>query len=128
VIDLLKGYFKTQDREDLREIRARVTGMLLTLDRSLAPMLALLDAPTDDAEWRTLDPGQRRQRTLDAVRRLLLREARERPVLLTFEDLYRRMHRRQQARDHLTVAATMYREMDMHYWLDPVEAELMELG
>ena len=74
VIDLLKGYFKIQDRDDLREIREKVTGKLLTLDRALEPtlpaLLALLDVPVDDAAWQTLDPGQRRQRTLDAVKRL----------------------------------------------------------
>src|SRR5216117_4328364 len=78
VIDLLKGYFKIQDRDELREIREKVTGKLLTLDRSLEPalpaFLTLLDVPVDDAAWRMLDPGQRRQRTLDAVKRLLLRE------------------------------------------------------
>jgi len=92
VIDLLKGYFKIQDRDDLREIREKVTGKLLTLDRGLEPalpaLLALLDVPVDDATWQTLDPGQRRQRMLDAVRRLLLREAREQPLLLIFEDLH----------------------------------------
>jgi class 3 adenylate cyclase/tetratricopeptide (TPR) repeat protein len=92
VIDLLKGYFKIQDRDDLREIREKVTGKLLTLDRALEPtlpaLLALLDVPGDDGAWRTLDPGQRRQLTLDAVRRLLLREAREQPLLLIFEDLH----------------------------------------
>ena len=92
VIDLLKGYFKIQDRDDLREIREKVTGKVLTLDESLRPtlpaLLALLDVPVDDAEWQRLDPGQRRQRTLDAVRRLLLREAREHPLLLIFEDLH----------------------------------------
>jgi class 3 adenylate cyclase/tetratricopeptide (TPR) repeat protein len=92
VIDLLKGYFKIQDRDDLREIREKVTGKLLTLDRALEPalpaLLALLDVPVDDAAWRTLDPAQRRQQTLDAVRRLLLREAREQPLLVIFEDLH----------------------------------------
>jgi tetratricopeptide (TPR) repeat protein len=92
VIDLLKGYFKIQDRDDLREIREKVTGKLLTLDRALEPtlpaLLALLDVPVDDAAWRTLDPAQRRQRTLDAVRRLLLREARQQPILVIFEDLH----------------------------------------
>src|SRR5207245_10177493 len=75
VIDLLKGYFKIQDRDDLREIREKVTGKLLTLDESLKPalpaFLTLLDVPVDDAAWRMLDPRQRRQRTLDAVKRLL---------------------------------------------------------
>jgi predicted ATPase len=51
-------------------------------------VLALLDVPVDDASWQTLDPAQRRQRTLDAVKRLLLREAREQPLLLIFEDLH----------------------------------------
>jgi class 3 adenylate cyclase/tetratricopeptide (TPR) repeat protein len=92
VIDLLKRYFKIQDRDDLREIREKVTGKLLTLDEALKPtlsaLLALLDVPVDDASWQTLDPGQRRQRTLDALRRLLLREAREQPLLLIFEDLH----------------------------------------
>jgi class 3 adenylate cyclase/tetratricopeptide (TPR) repeat protein len=92
VIDLLKGYFKIQDRDDLREIREKVTGKLLTLDRALEPtlpaLLALLDVPFDDAAWQTLDPGQRRQLTLDGVKRLLLREAREQPLLLIFEDLH----------------------------------------
>src|SRR5437870_9364124 len=92
VIDLLKGYFKIRDLDDLREIREKVTGKLLTLDRTLEPtlpaLLALFDVPVDDAAWQTLDPGQRRQRTLDAVKRLLLREAREQPLLLIFEDLH----------------------------------------
>jgi class 3 adenylate cyclase/tetratricopeptide (TPR) repeat protein len=92
VIDLLKGYFKVQDRDDLREIREKVTGKLLALDRGLEPalpaLLALLDVPVDDLSWHALDPGQRRQHTLDAVRRLLLRETREQPVLVIFEDLH----------------------------------------
>src|SRR5262249_24176784 len=35
-----------------------------------------------------LDPAQRRHHTLDAVRQVLLREAREQPLLLIFEDLH----------------------------------------
>jgi len=92
VIDLLKAYFKIQDRDDLREIREKVTGKLLTLDRALerilTALLALLDVPADDPAWQTLDPEQRRQRTLDAVKGLLLREAHEQPLLVIFEDLH----------------------------------------
>src|SRR5437870_10946241 len=92
VIDLLKGYFKIQDRDDLREIREKVMGKLLTLDEALKPtlpaLLALLDVPVNDAAWQALEPGQRRQLTLDAPRRLTLREAREPPVLVIFEDLH----------------------------------------
>ena len=92
VIDLLKGYFKIQDGDDLREIREKVTGKLLTLDEALKAtlpaLLALLDVPVNDAAWQALEPGQRRQLTLDAARRLLLREAREQPLLVIFEDLH----------------------------------------
>jgi tetratricopeptide (TPR) repeat protein len=92
VIDLLKAYFKVQGRDDLRQIREKVTGKLLTLDEALRPtlpaLLALLGAPVDEAPWRALDPRERRQRTLEAVKRLLLREAREQPLVLIFEDLH----------------------------------------
>jgi class 3 adenylate cyclase/tetratricopeptide (TPR) repeat protein len=92
LVDLLKGYFKIQDGEDMREIRERVMGKLLALDEFLKPalpaLLALLDVPVEDAAWQALDPSQRRPRTLDAVKRLLLREAREQPLLLVFEDLH----------------------------------------
>jgi tetratricopeptide (TPR) repeat protein len=91
-IDLLKAHFKIQDRDNHREIREKVTGKLLTLDETLKPtlsaFLALLDVPIEDTEWQALDPPQRRQRTLDTVRRLLLRESQVQPLLLVFEDLH----------------------------------------
>jgi class 3 adenylate cyclase/tetratricopeptide (TPR) repeat protein len=92
VIDLLKGYFKIGDRDDHREMRAKVLGRVLGLDRTLEPLLppllALLDVPVEDAAWQNLDPPQRRQRTLDAVKRLLLRESQGQPLLVVFEDLH----------------------------------------
>jgi class 3 adenylate cyclase/tetratricopeptide (TPR) repeat protein len=92
VIDLLKVYFKVHDGETPREIRERITGKLLALDRALEPelpaLLALLDVQVGNAEWEALDPPQRRRRTLDAVRRLLLRESQMQPLLVIVEDLH----------------------------------------
>jgi tetratricopeptide (TPR) repeat protein len=92
VIDLLKAYFQIETRDDPRKIREKVTGKLLTLDRAFEPtlpaLLALLDVAVDDANWQTLDPPQRHQRTLDAIKRLLLRETQAQPLLLVFEDLH----------------------------------------
>jgi predicted ATPase len=92
VIDLLKAYFDIQDRDDARKIREKVTGKLLTLDESLKPtlpaFLALLDIPVEDQQWQALDPPQKRQRTLDACKRLLFRESQAQPLLLVFEDLH----------------------------------------
>ena len=51
-----EGYFKIEERDDQREIRERVAGKLLTLDRTLEPLfpplLALLDVPVDDPRGR----------------------------------------------------------------------------
>ncbi|MFQ5859545.1 MAG: AAA family ATPase, partial [Anaerolineae bacterium] len=92
VIDLMKSYFQIETRDDARKIREKVSGKLVTLDQALMPMLlavlTLLDVPVEDAQWLALDPLQRRQRTLDAVKRLLLRESQVQPVCLVFEDLH----------------------------------------
>jgi class 3 adenylate cyclase/tetratricopeptide (TPR) repeat protein len=92
VIGLLRTYFQLSDRDDVRAIGEKVTGKVLTLDRALEPclpaLLTLLDAPPDDPAWQVLEPSQRRQQTLDAVRRLLVRESRIQPLLLVFEDLH----------------------------------------
>jgi tetratricopeptide (TPR) repeat protein len=42
----------------------------------------------EDTTWQALDPPQRRRWTLDAVRRLLLRETQVQPLLLVVEDLH----------------------------------------
>jgi hypothetical protein len=46
---------------------------------------------------------------------------------LGLSKLYRRTGRRQEAQEHLTTATTMYREMEMHFWLEQAEAELKVL-
>ncbi|MFQ5831013.1 MAG: hypothetical protein ACE5JD_17970, partial [Candidatus Methylomirabilia bacterium] len=73
-------------------IHEKVTGKLLTLDRALEPalpaFLSLLDVPVEDPHWQDLHPAQRRQRTLDAIKRLLLRESQVQPLCLVFEDLH----------------------------------------
>ena len=47
---------------------------------------------------------------------------------LGLERLYRRTGNQEQAREHLTIATTMYREMDMRFWLEQAEAELQEIS
>ena len=92
VIDLLKRYCHVDDGDDARTIRAKVTGQVLTLDETLQDtlpaLLALLDAVPEDSPFLHLDPAQRRQRTLEALKRVLLRESQVQPLLLVFEDLH----------------------------------------
>src|SRR4030095_4062698 len=92
VIDLLKALFRIDERDDIRSIRAKTTGHLLTLDEALkdllSPVLWLLDAlPKEDGLW-DLEPPQRRQLTLEAIKRLLLRESQVQPLVLVLEDLH----------------------------------------
>jgi class 3 adenylate cyclase len=92
VIDLLKRYCHVEERDDPRTIRAKVTGQILTLDEvlqaTIPALLALLDALPADSPFLTLDPPQRRQRMLDGLKRLLMRESQVQPLLLVCEDLH----------------------------------------
>src|SRR5262249_9609621 len=92
VIDLLKRYAHVEDVDEPRTVRAKVTGQVLTLDETLQEtipaLLWLLDVPPDDSPFRMLEPAARRQRTLEALKRVLLRESQVQPLLLVFEDLH----------------------------------------
>jgi class 3 adenylate cyclase/tetratricopeptide (TPR) repeat protein len=92
VVELLKRYMHVEDGDEPRIVRAKVTGHLLTLDEALQEaipaLLALLDVLPADSPFLTLDPPQRRQRTLAALKRVLLRESQVQPLLLVFEDLH----------------------------------------
>jgi class 3 adenylate cyclase/tetratricopeptide (TPR) repeat protein len=92
VLELLRHYGHVEEHDDPRTIRAKVIGQVLTLDESLQEtipaLLALLDALPADSPFLTLDPPQRRQRTLEALKRVLLRESQAQPLLLVFEDLH----------------------------------------
>jgi predicted ATPase/class 3 adenylate cyclase len=91
VIDLLRTYFKIGESDDARVVREKVTGKLLTLDENLRPalepLLVLLGAPGGPS-WEALGAFERRHRTFDAVKRVVLRESHVQPVALLFEDLH----------------------------------------
>jgi predicted ATPase len=42
----------------------------------------------EEPAWQALDPHQRRQRILEAIKRLLVRESQVRPLLLVCENLH----------------------------------------
>jgi class 3 adenylate cyclase len=92
VLDLLRRYAQVDDHDDARTIRAKVTGHVLTLDETLQEtlpaLLSLLEALPEDSPFWHLDPSQRRQHTLAALQRLLLRDSQVQPLLLVFEDLH----------------------------------------
>ena len=92
VLELLRHYGHVEEHDEPRIIRAKITGQVLTLDEALQDtipaLLALLEALPEDSPFLRLDPPQRRQHTLEALKRVLLRESQVQPLLLVCEDLH----------------------------------------
>ena len=69
----------------------KVMGRVLALDRNsedaLPYLFALLGIAEPSMMLQDMDPQLKRQRTFDAVKRLLTRESLNQPVILLFEDL-----------------------------------------
>jgi len=92
VIDLLRTYFHIALEDDERTRREKVTGKVLALDRTLEDTLphvfALLGITEPTSPLPQMDAQVRRQRTLEAVKRILLRETLDQPLALICEDLH----------------------------------------
>ncbi len=92
VIELLKTYFRIEPQDDERTRREKVGGKVLMLDRSLEDTLpylfALLSIEEQPSPLQQMDPQIRRRRTLDALKKLLLRESLNQLLVLIFEDLH----------------------------------------
>ncbi len=92
VRDLLRTFFRIRENDNRRTIQDRVTAKVLTLDRlleeTIAAVLAVLDAAPEASPFLTFDPLERRQRTLEAIKRLLIRESQIQPLLVVVEDLH----------------------------------------
>jgi transcriptional regulator with AAA-type ATPase domain/predicted ATPase len=92
VIELLKDYFHIHDRDTSSEVQEKVSKKLLACfgdsDPRRPAILALLDLPIEDDKWRKLDSGQRRQRTFEAIKQILLQESLAQPLIVIFEDLH----------------------------------------
>ena len=92
LVDLLKNYFQLTAQDDERKRRERITGKVLTLDRSLEDTLPylfhLLGIAEPESPLQQMDPQIRRKRTLETIKRLLVRESLNQPLILIFEDLH----------------------------------------
>ena len=91
IVEMLQAYFHLDARDDPSTVRDKIVGTLLPLDRSFESLvpafLGLFNAAGERPEWQALDPPLRRQQTLEACKRLLLKESQVQPVVAVFEDL-----------------------------------------
>jgi class 3 adenylate cyclase/predicted ATPase len=92
VIDLLRNYFKIANEDDERTRREKVTGRVVALDRSLEDTLpylfSLLGIAEGDDPLAQMDGQIKKRRTLEAIKRIALRESLNQPLMVVFEDLH----------------------------------------
>src|SRR5262249_61539177 len=92
IVEMLHGYFGVTSADLPAVRRERIARRISDLDPKLEgafPYLcALLESEDDKQQLAGMDPQLRRSRTLDAVVRVLLSEARHHPLLLIVEDLH----------------------------------------
>jgi predicted ATPase/class 3 adenylate cyclase len=115
VIDLLHNYFKIAADDDEDSRRAKVIGAVLALDRALEDtlpyllsLLGIVEGGEPPHDWqekfdrleeylREVQPNDaltgmnaqvRKRRTLDAIKRIILRESLRQPLMVIFEDLH----------------------------------------
>jgi class 3 adenylate cyclase/tetratricopeptide (TPR) repeat protein len=92
VIDLLHGYFKIGGEDDLRARSEKVAGRIAILDRALEDTLpylfALLGIIEGEDPLAQMDRQIKKRRTLEAIKRMLLRESLNQPLMVIFEDLH----------------------------------------
>jgi class 3 adenylate cyclase len=89
VVELLQSYFRIVRDDDPRTRREKMTGRVLALDRALEdtlPYLFALFGLTDEKDvLGGMDANIRKRRTLEAIKRIVLRESLNQPLILIFE-------------------------------------------
>jgi class 3 adenylate cyclase/tetratricopeptide (TPR) repeat protein len=92
VIELLWNYFKIIYEDDERTRREKVTGRVLALERTLEDTLpylfSLLGIVEGDDLLAQMDGQIKKRRTLEAIKRIVLRESLNQPLMVIFEDLH----------------------------------------
>ncbi|MBV8134695.1 MAG: AAA family ATPase [Deltaproteobacteria bacterium] len=91
-LDLLHSYFDIKSEDDARKRREKVAGKITVLDRSLEDTLpylfVLLGIVEGEDALAQMDAQVKKRRTLEAIKRILLRESLNQPLIVMFEDLH----------------------------------------
>jgi class 3 adenylate cyclase/tetratricopeptide (TPR) repeat protein len=92
VLDFLHGYFRIGADDDARTRREKVNGRIVTLDPALEDtrpyLFGLLGIVEGEDPLAQMDAQGKKRRTLDAIKRILLRESINQPLMVIFEDLH----------------------------------------
>lgn len=91
ILSVLRSYFGIEESDvepvARRYLRDRLRRLDEKLESILPPLCELLSLEVEDQQYAALQPQQKREKTFEAIRSLLLRESRNRPLIIAVEDL-----------------------------------------
>ena len=92
ILDVTRSFIGVKEGEQEHVIRRKLKERILGLDPNLQhiipPYEELLSLKVDDEEFVKLEPKQKREKTFEAIRDLLIRGSQDRPIVLVMEDLH----------------------------------------
>ena len=91
-IEIVKQYCGIEDTDReltyRRKLKDRALGLDPTLEGALPFLEGLLSLKVEDESYAQMEPDQRRWKTIDAVKTILIRESQERPLILAIDDMH----------------------------------------
>jgi class 3 adenylate cyclase/predicted ATPase len=92
IAGLLRAWFAIGERDSrsqaAEKVRAGVSSIDPAFEPLLPPLFALLGIPVEDPRWPVESALQKRQRTLEAIKAIVVRQSQTQPVVLVVEDLH----------------------------------------
>ena len=92
ILDVLRSFIGVKEGEQEHVVRRKLKERILGLDETLRPIIPpiqeLLSLKVDDEAYLLLEPKQKREKTFESLRDLLIRGSQDRPQILTIEDLH----------------------------------------
>jgi class 3 adenylate cyclase len=92
ILDILRSYFEIKEGERefviKKNMKEKVLQLHEKLQSALPPFQDLLSLKVEDETYSKLEPQQKREKTFEAIRDLLIRASRHKPLVLAVEDLH----------------------------------------
>jgi class 3 adenylate cyclase/tetratricopeptide (TPR) repeat protein len=92
IVDILKANFEIQDNDTDQQVRQKVTSSLKIIQvdepSTLPYLLELLSVKESGIEKIQMSPEARKDRTLEALKRITLKGSEARPLIMAVEDLH----------------------------------------
>jgi tetratricopeptide (TPR) repeat protein len=92
ILDVLRSFIDVKEGEQEQIVRQKLKERILGLDENLrhiiSPIQDLISLKVDDEAYTKLEPKQKKEKTFEAFRDLLIRGSQNLPLVLAIEDLH----------------------------------------